>query len=322
MTTQIHSAPPHDGPAVLSRNISKLEGENRRLRHAARDWQAIEAALRERVKELNCLYGITQLVEEHCDSLQRLLQGIAELLPPSWQYPDVCCARLVLEDRQYISRDFRESIWRQSARIVVADEVAGAVEVYYLQQKPTLDEGPFLREERALIHAVAERVGKIVARVRAERQLHDAMRQLQVERTALKQANAALHGVLDRIEDEKKGVHSAIMANVEKVLMPVLHALEAEIPARQKKYVLLLKEHLEEITAPFADRLSKTFTKLTAVEIRICNMIRNGMSSKEIAQLRHVSPTTVARQRERIRKKLQIAGTDTNLATYLSTFLS
>ena len=303
-----------------SHRVSRLEGENRRLHIAVHDQEQVERALRERVKELNCLYGITQLLEQHGDRLEQLLQGIVELLPPSWQYPDICCARLIL-DRQYRSAGFREAPWRQSARIIVSGENNGVVQVYYLKEEPDSDEGPFLREERALIDAVAERVGKIVERVRAGQQLHDALKQLRVERTALREANTVLRGVLARIEDEKKGVQNAVMSNVDRVLMPVLHALEAEVPEHQKKYVGLLRENLEEITSPFADNLSQAFTKLTAVEIQVCNMIRSGLTTKEIAQLRHVSPATVARQRERIRKKLGITGTVTNLATYLRTFL-
>ncbi len=301
--------------------ISQLEGENRKLRSEARYQEEIGRALKERMKELNCLYGIIQLVELHGSNLEPMMQGIADLLPPSWQYPAVCCARLLIDDTEYTTPGFVESAWKQSAPIVVSRETVGIVEVYYTQQKPESHEGPFLREERALIDALAERVGKTVERIETKRRLHEALKQLQVERTALKQANAALHGVLDRIEDEKKAVQESIMANVDNVLMPVLYELETEVRPAQQRYVTVLKENLKDIVSPFVDKLAKAFNKLTAVEINICNMIRSGHTSKEIAQIRHVSPATVARQRERIRKKLGIARTDTNLATYLTSFL-
>ena len=101
----------------------------------------------------------------------------------------------------------------------------------------------------------------------------------------------------------------------------MLRVLEQEVPVDQKKYVALLRDNLEGITSPFADKLSRAFMSLTAVEIRICQMIRDGLTTKEIAEMRHVSPATVARQRERIRHKLGLTGTDANLATYLRTFL-
>lgn len=307
--------------ASCAKRISALEGENRRLRRSARDLREAERALRERVKELNCLYGISQLVEQWRDDLPALFQGIAQLLPPSWQYPEICCARIIVDDEEYRSEGFRVSPWLQSAEIEADGQICGMVEVYYGRKCAESSEGPFLAEERALINAVAESIGKVLERRNTETQLQQAMKQLQVEQTSLREANAALRGVLSRIEDEKKAVQNAIMANVEKVLMPVLHALETELPMRQRKYVSLLKQNLEEITSPFADRLSRAFTTLTSVEIRIANMIRDGLTTKEIAQLRHVSPSTVARQRERIRKKLGITGSDVNLATYLRTFL-
>lgn len=104
--------------------------------------------------------------------------------------------------------------------------------------------------------------------------------------------------------------------------MPVLRALEAEVPAQQKKYVALLKNHLDGLTSPFANRLSAAFAALTPVEIEICNMIRDGLTTKDVAQIRHVAPATVAKQRERIRKKLGVMGTETNLATHLRMFTS
>ncbi len=289
---------------------------------AVRDSHEVTKALGERVKELNCLYGISQLVDRHGNALQPLLAGIVALLPPAWQYPEVCCARLTLRDQEYLSASFHPSPWKQLADVISAGEPVGAVEVFYTRQMPELDEGPFLTEERALIEAVAERVARIVERVETERRLHETLKQLQVERTALKEANAALHAVLNRIEDEKRAVKDSIVANVDKILMPVLHALETETPAPQRPYVQMLRENLEQIASPFADVLSKAFTQLTAVELRICGLIRSGHTTKEIARLRRVSPATVSRQRERIRKKLGIAGTDTNLTTFLTTFLA
>jgi len=265
------------------------------------------------VKELNCLYGISALVEQYRHALEPILQGIVNLLPRSWQYPDICCGRLILYDTQYATADFEQTKWKQSAEIRVGGTHAGIVEVYYVREMPDFDEGPFLKEERDLINAVAERVGKVVERIQTERQL-------EVDRSALRESNVALRRVLAQIEEDKKEIHESIMANVDKILMPVLRALEGEIPAQQKKYVALLKNYLDNLTAPFANRLSTAFAALTSVEIEICNMIRDGLTTKEIAHVRRVAPATVTKQRERIRRKLGIMGTETNLATHLRTF--
>ena len=121
----------------------------------------------------------------------------------------------------------------------------------------------------------------------------------------------------EQIEAEKAEIHEAVRGNVEKILMPTLRALASEIPAQQKGYVSLLQNQLKELTSSFVGRMSKSFSNLTPAEIEICDMIRGGMSTKEIASLRHVAPATVSKQRERIRRKLNLSGTDANLTTHL-----
>ena len=305
----------HESKRNLHSRSNRRDGEHRAGRGCADDVRDAEHALRERLKELNCLYGISRLVETHGTALEPILRGIVELLPPSWQYPEICCARLTLRDEEYATENFRRTTWRQSAEIHVDGTPAGVVEVVYLLETPELDDGPFLREERDLINAIAERVGAIVERFQIERQL-------EVDRAALRESNAALRNVLTQFDNEKREIYDSIMANVDTILMPVLRALEDELPVQQKKYVAILETHLENLTSPFANRLSKAFAVLTPVEIEICNMIRNGLTAKEIANFRHVAPKTVEKQRERIRKKLHISGTKTNLASHLRMFTS
>jgi len=272
-----------------------------------------EHAWHERLDKLRCLHAISQLVERHHDSLERVLQGIVELLPAAWRYPEHCTARLSLFGKSYTSERFCHSAYRQTAAIRVSGQVAGTVEVCYARRMPEADDGPFLEEERLLIETVAEHVRTIVERFQAERQL-------QVERRAVREANAALRKVLAEIEEKKGEIGKSIQANVERIIMPQLRVLEHAVPVAKKQHVAAVRRHLEDITSPFANRLSRAFAALTPVEIEICNLIRHGLSTKEIARLRHVAPATVAKQRERIRRKLQIAGTRGNLATYLRMF--
>lgn len=279
----------------------------------------VERALRERVKELNCLYGIAQLAERHPDSMDDLLDAVVNILPPSWQYPDITCARIVFRGKTCKSKGFRVTKWRQAARVLMYNEPVGEVAVFYLEERPPLDEGPFLREERALVDAVAQRIGTIAMRIAAEKELKEANKQLKVERKALREANIALRTVLARIEEEKRTIYKDIHANVQKVLMPILYALSMEVPQAQKRYVDLLRQNLEEIASPFIRSLSENYQSLTPTEIGICNMIRNGLRTKEIAKMRGVSPATISRHRERIRRKLGIANRDINLTTYLQT---
>ena len=84
----------------------------------------------------------------------------------------------------------------------------------------------------------------------------------------------------------------------------------------------MLRNNLEEVTSPFISKLSLSYRSLTPTEITICNMIRNGMRTKEIASMRGVSEATINRHRENIRRKLKITNQETNLATFLQSCIT
>lgn len=127
----------------------------------------LQEELRERVKELTCLYGIAKLVARPEISLEEVLQSTVELLPPGWLYPDICCARIELDDRTYKTPGYRKPVQSLKADIIVDGQKRGYVEVGYAWEKPLIDEGPFLREERNLIDAVALEVATIVEQQKA-----------------------------------------------------------------------------------------------------------------------------------------------------------
>ena len=277
----------------------------------------IDSALRERIKELNCLYGVSQLAERNLYSMDKLLEEIVNFLPYSWQYPEITCARIIYEGRTFTSDRFKVTNWRQSSRIYMYHEAVGEIGIFYLEECPPADEGPFLEEERALLDAVAEQIGTIATRISADLELQETNQQLTLEREALQESNTAMRIVLARIEQEKQEVYRDINMNVEKILMPILHALAQQLSPSQKKYVDIAQTSLEEITSPFINQLSRSYRSLTPTEIGICNMIRNGMQTKEIAEARSVSAATINRHREKIRRKLNITNQDVNMATFL-----
>jgi len=140
--------------------------------------------LAERIKELNCLYGISRLIEQPGSTLEGILQGTADLLPRAWQHPEIARARITLDGSRYTSQDFSEGRWRQAAEITVDGAGVGAVEVFYVQAGPECDEGPFLKEERSLINAVAVRMGSLIELKRAEKALEEMTRKKQTTPSA------------------------------------------------------------------------------------------------------------------------------------------
>ncbi len=129
--------------------------------------------LQERVKELNCIYGISEIVNDDNLSLEEALQKIVELLPPSWQYEDIACARIKLNGEEYKTDDFRETEWKQQSIIEVGGEIKGSLEVCYLEEKPEIDEGPFLIEERRLLNTVSDLLGRFIEERRVKKQISD-----------------------------------------------------------------------------------------------------------------------------------------------------
>jgi PAS domain S-box-containing protein len=126
--------------------------------------------LAERVKELSCLYDISQLVDVY-DSLDKILQGIVELIPQAWQYPNVASTRMIVGEQEFQTKNFKSSQWKQQSNIFVHGERFGMIEVNYLENMPIQDEGSFLKEERNLLNMISERVGRIIERKKAEETL-------------------------------------------------------------------------------------------------------------------------------------------------------
>jgi hypothetical protein len=121
----------------------------------------IEHQFQERIKELQAFYRLSDIAQKKGITIEDLYQEVANFLPESWQYPDVTCARIVIGNKEFRTENFKDTTWKQSAPVRVFDAIVGSVDVAYLEEKAELDEGPFMKEERLLIDAIAERIGHI-----------------------------------------------------------------------------------------------------------------------------------------------------------------
>jgi PAS domain S-box-containing protein len=133
----------------------------------------------------------------------------------------------------------------------------------------------------------------------------------------LEKKNIALKEVLSQIEKDKEQLKSDIIANVEHLMIPILRKVKSKATRIEAKYIEMLRHSLEQMVSSFGRKISDKAVKLSPREIEISNMIRSGMSSKEISELLHLALKTVELQRVNIRKKLGIAHRDINLTTYL-----
>jgi hypothetical protein len=114
--------------------------------------------LKERAKELNCLYTVQELLNSSNSVDEQICQDILEAIPLGFQYPDICVLRMICPKGTHYSKGFIESPWVLKSDIVVQDQVIGSLNVYYTEERPDVDEGPFLKEERRLIDNIVERI--------------------------------------------------------------------------------------------------------------------------------------------------------------------
>jgi two-component system NtrC family sensor kinase len=138
-----------------------------------------QAALRERVKEMTCMYGISQLMAKPEISFEEFLQGVVELMPPAWQYSDIACGRIAFDGANYQTASFQIGRDRQETEIIIDDQPRGRITLAYIESRPKIDEGPFLKEERILIDTIATQISVFVERRQAEYErsrLHEQLR--------------------------------------------------------------------------------------------------------------------------------------------------
>jgi PAS domain S-box-containing protein len=143
--------------------------------------------LYERIKELNCLYGMSKIFDKSDISLDDALQETVSLLPPAMQYPDIACARITIENQEFSTKNFEQTSWKLQADINVLGKKVGFLEVCYSEERPTISEGPFLKEEKFLLDIVAERLEKTIESNKS--------------RTALAESEAKYRALVENADD-------------------------------------------------------------------------------------------------------------------------
>lgn len=200
--------------------------------------QRSQAALRERVKELTCLYNMARLAGQEGISNKEILQAIVYLIPPAWQYPEITVGRITLDGHSYTTSSFHQGWQKQVADIVIKGKRRGTVEVSYTKLKTVLDEGPFLKEERNLLEVIAKQVALILERreakedsIRLQEQLRHADRLATIGQLAAGVAhelNEPLGSILGFAQLLKKSPELPDQAgqDIEKIVNASLHARE------------------------------------------------------------------------------------------------
>ena len=160
----------------------KVQGRTVELREQVSQRTSAKEVLERRIKQIDCLYGLSKLVERPKISLEQIFQETASLIRNTYQHPDVTCVRITFDGIHYKTDNFEKSELSQHAQIKVEGEKAGTIEVYYLGEKPEEGEGPFLEEENDLLNVVTERLGRIT-------ELKQATERLRLFRNLIERSN-------------------------------------------------------------------------------------------------------------------------------------
>ena len=160
----------------------------------------------------------------------------------------------------------------------------------------------------------------ITERKQAERALKASEAELKIKTKSLKEVNTALKVLLQRREEDKSELNEKVLFNVKELIIPYLEKLRKRpLDSKQVAYLNVLESNLNEIISPFSRTLSAQYLGFTHTEILIANLIKEGKTSKEIAEMMHLSTRTIEFHRDNIRKKLGIKNKKINLWSHLST---
>jgi PAS domain S-box-containing protein len=121
--------------------------------------------LEERIKELNCLYAISRLLEQKRLSVDEILGKTVEIIPKTLMFDGRRCARILLDGRTFETINFFESPRRQSCPIVVSGDRKGLIEIRYLREDDSLN------KEKQLLAAIAELLERIIEQKQTEKSL-------------------------------------------------------------------------------------------------------------------------------------------------------
>lgn len=232
----------------------------------------------------------------------------------------VCNARGEIRWMQFINRALYDEQGEHLATQAVARDITERKEMEEelqrlnseLEQRVAERTASLARANASLSLEIAERKDADAARRMVEQTLHS--RSLELEET-----NSALRVLLRQREKDKKEVEMRVEDNIRQLIVPYLQVLKKlPLPAEANACLNVIQANLDDIVSTFTEHNGHRLGSLSAKELLVANLVRQGEQDKVIAQTLSLSPDTVKAHRRNIRKKLGLTGGKTNLRTYLA----
>jgi PAS domain S-box-containing protein len=262
------------------------------------------------------------------EQISRLAQWDRDLSTNVVKCSDELCRILGLDAQNRISRfaQFVELVHPDDRAnlIAVVNEAMGRLGSFQMNYRIIRPDGQlrFIHGEGEIIPDHAGRPRRSIGFLHDVTEHHLAKLALENANRSLEEKNIALHEILASIEAERDKIGRQVNKNVGKIVLPLLRSLKQGATRQQQRAIEQIEKCLLEIISPFIDEMAHAVRNLTPAELRICSFIKRGLGVKEIAELEHRSPETIAAHRRNIRRKLQIAHRKVNLTSYLRNVLS
>lgn len=151
-----------------------------------------------------------------------------------------------------------------------------------------------------------------------EEALRESREELKEQKQSLEEANIALKVLIKHRENDKLELERNVLTNVKELVLPYVEKLKGvPLKPRNKTLVEIIENHLKDIISPLLQKFSNAQIILTPQEIKVVALIKDGKSSKEIADVMNISETTVNFHRKNLRKKFGLTNRQMNLRSYL-----
>jgi len=257
----------------------------------------VKDELREREKELDCLYHLAGLFAGYSGDEETLLRTVAAELRQAMNRPENC--KIKLETDTSVSgkqtepdRDFRSDFKLDDRERLI------------IRLKFTDSEGILLSREKFLLETVLKFTGEGLRKLRGN--------------SIIKAKNLALGELIENLQDMGRKRSDTLSSRLYSTVFPLLREIQSAADKEQQMKFDLLFSSLQALTDPKEDRFPALIPLLSPREAEICGLIRSGASSKMIAETLDISTETVERHRCTIRRKLGINRSGINLRSYLT----
>lgn len=151
-----------------------------------------------------------------------------------------------------------------------------------------------------------------------EEALTKSQEELFEQKQSLEEANIALKVLLKQREEDKTELEKKVLNNVKDLVLPYVEKLKhARLKPKEKTLVEIIETHLNDVISPLLQRFANAKRFLTPQEMQVAGLVRDGKTSKEIADILNVSKATINFHRKNLRIKFGLTHRKTNLRSYL-----